>query len=196
MGILPRSSRAALPEAVSAALELRRGERVLAWGSGPVVTAAGVPGRAYVVATDRALHLPPLDAAGVETSGVRVPWDLVERASWADGVLDLALREAPGARPRRRVVALDDEQELPVVVRERVTATIEVQQRLRLDEVEDDDGRPAGVSGGIAVAARRASDTGELRWQVSFDTGTDGRDPAVRAAAAKALADLRGALGL
>ena len=196
MGILRRSSRAALPEAVSGALELRRGERVIAWGSGPVVTAAGLGGRACVVATDRALHLPPLDAADAEAAGVRVPWDLVERASWADGVLDLALREAPGARPRRRIVELDDEQELPVVVRERVTATIEVQQRLRLDEVQDENGRPAGVTGSVSVAARRASDTGELRWQVSFDAGTDGRDPAVRAAAAKALADLRGALGL
>ena len=170
-------SRPRLPPAVAERLALLPGERVVAWGTGP----GPEPGTtAYVVATDRALHLP--DWAG----GSRVPWDLVQRASWADGVLDVSVRDSPRARPRRVVVRLDDERELPVVVRERVEASIEVQQHLDLE------GRP----GGVAVAARRVSDTGELRWSLSFDPGLDGRDPALRAQAQQALAELRGALGL
>jgi hypothetical protein len=175
-------SRSGLPDAVVAGLSLRPGERVVEWGSGP----GPEPGdTAYVVATTHALHLPG-DLA-------RVPWDLVQRASWAVGVLDVRAQPEPGARARRVVLTLDRERDLPAVVRERVTASIEVQQHLTLDVVT---GSGADSPPGVTVAARRVSDTGRVRWSVSFDEGTDGRDPAVRAAAAVALADLRAALGL
>jgi hypothetical protein len=167
-------SRRGLPAALQAAVGVGPGERVQAWAA-----CAGAPGD-VVVATDLAVYLPR--AEGYE----RVPWDLVQRAAWADGVLDLRTRPGPGAKLRRTVLRLDDVRDLPEVVQARVTASVVVQQHLDLDDVD----------GGVVVAARRVSGSDELRWSVRFDPGTDGSDPTVKAAAGRALDDLRGSLGL
>ncbi len=167
-------SRGGLPDGLRSTVSVPAGERVQAWAP-----CADAPDDA-VVATDLALYLPR--AEGYE----RVPWDLVQRASWDSGVLDLRTRPEPGAKLRRSVIRLDDVRDLPEVVQARVTASVVVQQHLDLD----------GVGGGVVVAARRVSGSDELRWSVRFDPGTDGADPLVKAAAVAALDDLRGSLGL
>jgi hypothetical protein len=167
-------SRRGLPDAMREAVAVRPDERVQAWAA-----CADSPAD-VVVATDVALYLPRADGYD------RVPWDLVQRASWDDGVLDLRTRPEPGAKLRRTVVRLDDVRDLPEVVQARVTASVVVQQHLDLDE----------TGGGIVVVARRVAGTDELRWSMRFDPGTDGSDPLVRAAAVRAMAELRGSLGL
>jgi hypothetical protein len=71
------------------------------------------------------------------------------------------------------------------VVRERVNASIVVQDRITLS------GRA-----GARVVARRVPGSTDLRWSVVFDPGLDPGDPALRAAADAALAELRASLGV
>jgi hypothetical protein len=168
--------RRALPEPARASLTLVDGERPIAWASGPG-SSAGDP--AYVVATDRALHV------GALWSPSRIPWDRIVKAGWDDPVLELVVQPQPGGRSEVVRLRIDEAGEVPVVVRERVTASIVVQQHLELD----------AEKGALAVA-RRDSDTGELRWAVVFDPGLDPADPRLRARADAALADLRSQLGV
>ena len=97
-------SRGGLPDGLRSTVSVPAGERVQAWAP-----CADAPDDA-VVATDLALYLPR--AEGYE----RVPWDLVQRASWDSGVLDLRTRPEPGAKLRRSVIRLDDVRDLPEVV--------------------------------------------------------------------------------
>ncbi|MBI1378565.1 MAG: hypothetical protein GC157_13935 [Frankiales bacterium] len=148
------------------------GERVLAWAPS---------GRSSVVATETALLLPEVD--GVAT---RVPWDLVVRASWVEGALELVAQEVPGGPPVTSRIGYDEDPgSLPEVVRERVNASIVVQRRVDL----------VGERG-IRVLARRQPGSTELRWSVVFDAGLDPRDPELRRRADEALAELRVSLGV
>jgi hypothetical protein len=148
-----------------------QGERVLAWL---------VSGTSSLVATPTALVLP-------EGSDVQhVPWDLVLRAQWVEQALDLTLQERAGGRPvvlNVPVTGVVDT--MAGVVRERVNASIAVQRHVPL----------VGAQGARVVARRVPGET-ELRWTVVFDSGLDARDPALRARADSALADLRAALGV
>lgn len=169
-----RFRREALPREIAARLDLRPGERVLGWA--PSVDAGAA---AYVVATDRALHIPPPAGWG------RVPWDLVVRASWSEPVLEVIAQEAPGGRPRTMRLHVDEPGDLVPNVHAAVTASVIVQERLDLGG-----GRRA------TAVARRVADTGETRWSVSFDRGVDPNDPGMRSAADAALRELRSSLGL
>ena len=55
---------------------------------------------------------------------------------------------------------------------------------------------PDGRTGSAMLNARRSPATGEVRWAVVFDRAVDATDPAWRAAADVALADLRERLGV
>lgn len=147
------------------------GERVLAW----------LPsGASSVVATEIALVLPD----GVEPQ--RVPWDLVLRAQWSEGVLDLTAQDGPGGRPRHVQVPFTGAPDvLAGVVRERVNASIVVQDHVTLSGTQ-----------GARVVARRVPGSTDLRWSVVFDAGLDPRDPELRARADAALAELRASLGV
>ena len=150
---------------------LAGGERVLAWAPS---------GASAVVATEKALVLP----AGVGPA--LVAWDLVLRAQWAEGVLDLTVQERAGGRPEVLHVPVEGPVDaLAGVVRERVNASIAVQRHVML----------AGDKG-ARVIARRVPGQTELRWTVVFDSGLDPRDPELRSRADAALADLRAALGV
>lgn len=147
------------------------GERVLAW----------LPsGSSSLVATDVALLLPE----GSEPA--RVPWDLVLRAQWAEDSLDVTVQSGPGGRPVVvHVPVTGDISTLAGVVRERVNASIVVQDHVTL----------SGTAG-ARVVARRVPGSTDLRWSVVFDPGLDPSDPALRAAADAALAELRASLGV
>ncbi len=147
------------------------GERVLSWLAS---------GTSSVVATPTTLVLP--EGSEVE----HVPWDLVLRAQWVEQALDVTLQERAGGRPvvlHVPVTGVVDT--MAGVVRERVNASIAVQRHVAL----------VGAQGARVVARRVPGET-ELRWTVVFDSGLDARDPALRARADSALADLRAALGV
>ena len=146
-----------------------RGERLLAWAT---VQPAG-----YAVATDVALYLPV-------GGHLRLVWDLVSKATFSDeAVLVVEARPEPRARDRSWRVVLDDPGALPTVVYERVTSSVVVSERVELrGEL------------GARIVARRAGEG--LRWTVTFDPGLDPSDPALRAEADAALAELRSTLGV
>lgn len=147
------------------------GDRVLAW----------LPsGTSSVVATELAIVLPE------GSDPLRVPWDLVLRAQWSDGVLDLTAQDGPGGRPKLMQVPFSgDPDVLAGVVRERVNASIVVQDHVTLSGTQ-----------GARVVARRVPGSTDLRWSVVFDAGLDPRDPELRARADAALAELRASLGV
>lgn len=162
-----------MPSNLKQRLHIPDGERLLAWGSGPLP--AGSTG--YLAATDRALY--------VEATGAAYGWDEVGRAAWEEPVLDLELlMPGGGAGPRLRLV-VEDSGDLPSAVHDRVTASVIVSERVEVAE---------GVK--ARMVARRAFDDGPVRWSVVFDAGVDAADPVLQAQARAALADLRSALGI
>ncbi|MBK9740539.1 MAG: hypothetical protein IPO93_13745 [Actinobacteria bacterium] len=80
---------------------------------------------------------------------------------------------------------VDQARDLPAAVRDRVTASVVISDRVAL-----------GEGAKALLVARRGSDDGEIRWSVVFDAGLDPRDPTLRAAADEALAQLRDSLGI
>lgn len=157
---------------VAEVLERAGGERALAWGE--------LMDGQVVVCTDVALHVPP---------DRRIAWDLVVRAAWSEEFLDLVVQPAPGQRPRDLRLRFDRPGEVPAVVRERVEWTVVASQHVRLVH-------PQGAAGGATLTARRSAETGQVRWAVVFDPGLDARDPEWRAAADRALAELRDRMGV
>jgi hypothetical protein len=142
---------------------------------GEVVLARGTSqtGEA-VLATPLALYVPDRD--------LRVPWDRVSSATWADPTLRV-LTTGP-----RETYALDLEDAglLPQVIRERVQASILVSELVQLR----DDAR-ARFS-----ARREPAGDSEVRWTVTFDEGLDPGDPELRRLADRALDRLRQTYGV
>ena len=160
-----------LDDRVAALLEGAAGERLLAWG-------ALVDGQ-VVACTDLAIHLPGEGA---------IPWDLVVRGAWSEEFLDLVVQAGPGQRARQLRLRFDEPGQVPGVVRERVQWTVVASHRVAL-------AHPDGSAGSAMLNARRSPQTGQVRWSVVFDPGIDAADPGWRAAADRALADLRDQLG-
>lgn len=115
---------------------------------------------------------------------LRVPWDLVEAATWTEPVLTLRFREQPGAPVRGRELRLEESGKLPPAIRERVTQSVVLSRHVPL----------VGDRG--AVFAVRQDAEGATRWTVTFDEGLDPADPSVRARADEALAGIRATLGI
>jgi hypothetical protein len=160
-----RLFRPRLPAAARAALDLEPGERVLSHAA----TADG----GYVVATDRALHLP---------AGVRVGWHRVEHARWEE--TELVVTGTDGSSHR---VAVPQPGPVPETIKERVTWSIVASRHVRL-----------GDRGGVRLVARRVPGSGgpDLTWDLVFDRGLDPADPGLRALAEQALEDVRRSLGV
>ena len=154
--------------------EIRRradGHRVLAWMPS---------GTSTVIATDDALLLP----AGSEPDSI--PWHLVLRLVWNPDSIEVTSQATAGGRPEtHRIAVAEPFGAMPEVVRERVTASIVVQEHV-----------PLVGERGARLVARRTPGSDELRWSVVFDVGLDAADPALREQADAALADLRAALGV
>src|SRR5919197_442743 len=161
---LPWPPSRSLPAGLRPALE--RGEHILAH--------AAARDGSYVVATDRALHLPTPDGS------IRLPWERVEQAAWQDGWLHI--RENAGAAEHH--IRLTDPGSVPETVQERVTATIVINHQARL---------PGGER--VRIVGRRPPG-GDVRWTFVFDAGLDPDDPELRAQAGRLLATLRRQTGL
>lgn len=168
MGIIGRPGP---PREVVAALGLEQGEHVIGW--------AQAADGSDVAATDRALRsVGPLGA-------LRLDWHQIATATWREGVLRVVEgRAEPGRRPPMHTWLLERPGLLPDAVRDRVTASIVVNQHVRL----------VGRSG-VRILGRRAPGTDELVWTLRFDPDLDPADPQLRALADAELADLRQQLG-
>ncbi len=162
-----------VPAQIREALELAPGERVVA--------AAQTEDDGYAVASDRALHLvlPADPVADGQMTVVRIRWDLIDNASWSPPALMVELRRFVDAPPERVVLELDRRSEVPAVVRDRVTASIVVNNKVDL-------GRSW-----IRVMARRNYDSEVLEWRLQHGPGIDPADPATQALIAEQLDQIR-----
>ncbi|GAA2870337.1 hypothetical protein GCM10010517_30530 [Streptosporangium fragile] len=147
-----------MPAEVRAAVD--PADRVLTYAEGP---------DGYVIAADRALYL----------GGTRMPWFQVDRGSWDEEGLTVVTTDGRSHRAR-----LPEPGRVPEAVRERVTASIVVNQYVPLD-----------ARGGVRLVARRA-EADRLVWEFVFDAGLDSDDPGLRALAEQALEETRRSFGV
>jgi hypothetical protein len=159
-----------IPADALAALGVRRDDHVIA--------AARTTDDRWVVATAENLIVGPSQvdsAADVQ----RLPWERIGAAAWSDDVLEVSV-SFPG-RPRQRLaLRFDEPGQLPEAVRDRVTASIVVNEHVRID------GRL-----GVRIVGRRRPRQDGLVWTMSFDRGLDPDDPWIRGRAEEELERLR-----
>lgn len=158
---------------VQRSLGILDGERVLAWGIGTTAQ----PDSSFVVATSAALY--------DQRTGARYGWIDIIKGTWEEPELHLTLAE--GGASKRILIRVDQANDLPAAVRDRVTDTVVVSEYLEL-----------GDGAGAQFVARRepGGSLEDIRWSVVFDSGLDPQDPGLRAAADEALAGLRSSLGI
>lgn len=168
MAILRRLRRGGLPAAALDKLTLEPAERVLAWAP------AGDDG--FLVATDRALHLP---------GGTQVGWERIDHVEWQRGGVHVREIAALGETPGRHNVRVPEPHTLPDVVRERVTSSIAINQHV-----------PLQGNRGVRIVARRRKGRDDVVWNLVFDAGLDVEDPQLRAKADALLAEVRQQTGL
>jgi hypothetical protein len=159
--------RAELDPDVYALLDVHPKERVLAWAD----DGAGRP----VIATETALHL-----QRVPPDYARFGWEQIERASYEAGWLTVVLGESLGGATLR--VPVGSERQLPVVVRDRITASVVVDRFVALSG-----------DAGVRVVGRRGVDGG-VTWRLDLDPGLVADASAV-AASQEALAEVRAEVG-
>jgi hypothetical protein len=194
MGLFDRkAARAELPPAVRAALELVKGERVLAFG---VDDNTG----GYVIATSYGLAVVSLGAAAptagpatasaptaaVPTAALtlRRRWLAVDAGAWEPETETLTVTWAEGGRGAQWSFR-DQQTLLPETLRERVQASVVIATRLTLGD------RRSG-----RVAIRQDFATRELIPQTILGRYTRADDPEVQAHVQAALAHLRDQVGL
>ena len=160
-----------------ATARLDRDERVVSWAP----ASGGI-----VVATPLGLWLP-----GVPD---RLPWHLIDKATWRDPVLTLVPAVDPGdgvlVEQPPRSVRLEQPRDIPETVRARIERAIAFTRRHPLPGAET-----TGVRRGVRVVGRRVPGLDGVSWQVVFDAGVDRDDPAVRAAASAYVDQARAELG-
>jgi hypothetical protein len=154
---------------------LRPGERVLA--AARTVSGTTMLPAAVVGGTERALYLP---------DGVVLGWDEIERAVWHgdESMLEVVTLSIDGPA-RFFKIRLDDPGRLPELVRERVTASIVVDQHVALV------GRA-----GAKIIARRVPGRDDLEWIAIYDRGVDRDEAGVKERVSDAVALLRRDLGV
>lgn len=156
---------------------LDRHERVASWAS---TVDGGV-----VVATPLGLWWPGTGGHAAE----RLPWHLIDKATWRDGTLTVTAAADSGdgvlTEQPPRAVRLAEPRDLPQTVRVRVQRAIGFTRHHTL---------PSG--GGVRVVGRRVPGRDGLTWQLVFDPGVDRDDPAVRSHAAALVDQSRSEVGL
>ncbi|MFF5213435.1 hypothetical protein [Streptosporangium sp. NPDC000396] len=135
-------------------------DRVLTYAKGP---------DGYVIVTDKALYL----------GTTRLPWFQVDRGVWDEEGLTVVTMAGESHR-----VLLPEPGRIPEAVRERVTASIVVNQYAPLD-----------ARGGVRLVARKTDDD-RMVWEFVFDSGMDPGDPGLRALAEQALEEARRSFGV
>ena len=164
---------APLPDEVRRRAHLPRGERVLA--------RAAAPDGTWLLGTRDALVL-------VEpATTIRLPWEQVEHAEW-DRDTD-RLRVVEVGRFRRpqptHSFTVPDPGSLLELVRERVTASVLLQRRVRV----------RGRQGLLVVARRPPRGGTDVTWSWEPDPGLDPDDPEVHEAADRAIREAQDELG-
>jgi len=174
MGLFNRKTpRAELAPARVKALELAKGERVLAFAVDDLTGA-------HVVATTYAIAV--VTSAAERT--LRRRWLSVDSGVWDPEMATLTVTWADGRLPGQWSMR-DQATLLPETVRERVQASVVLSVRLSLGD------RRSG-----RVAIRQDFDTGELISQTILGWSTSLDDPEVRAHVQAALAHLRDQVGM
>lgn len=155
-----------LPEEIAEEIQLDRDEKALAWATDP-------QGR-HIVATNLGLvlqrHPPQYE---------RLSWETIDGARFGAGELSLRLVPRDGTPGETISLPIGDVRDLPVAVRDRVTASIVVNQHIALR------GRH-----GVRIVARRRPADGMLLWTYLIDSALD-PDPELIARAEAALDDFR-----
>jgi hypothetical protein len=172
MGVLPRWSRGpAVPEPVRRAAT----GKVLAWAQAADGT--------WLAGTRDALHLVALDG-----SAESLPWEQVQRADWdtEEHLLTVERVEDFGKPVSSRTFLLEEPGSLLVLLRERVSASIVLQQRVVV----------RGRKGLVVIARRPPSGHGAITWAYELDSGVDPADPTVMALAEAGLREAQESLGL
>ena len=152
-----------LPDDIRGQLDLTRGEHILAW-------ADDGQGR-LVVASEGGLHL-----QRVPPDYSRLGWEEIEHVSYDSGVMTIDLVPEQGSASLR--VPIGSERELPVAVRDRVTASVVVDRFVPL--VDDR---------GVRIIGRRAA-SGETHWRLDLDPSIADQE-AVVSEAGRLLADIK-----
>ena len=162
-------------------VRVERGERLLADAAAEGAHLGGTRDALYVVRTLG--H----DRLGLEET-VRIPWEQVQAADWDHETSTLRVREGGtwGERRPEHSFVLAEAGRLLELVRERVTASVVLQRHVPVDGQR-----------GVRVIARRAPRGDRpIAWFYEYDEGVDPDDPAVRTAAAEALAAARTSVGV
>ena len=158
------------------ALGVPKGERIMASGMGPAKYQPPV-----VIATDRALYFSGADAdASADAKPVRLAWTEITRAGWEEPWLTIDT-----VHGEKITLHLDPAGELPPVVRDRVTASVLIRERVPLD-----------IGGSVVCVGRREPGSDRVMWLVEFDPDTDVQSTEIRASADRALGELRATLGV
>jgi hypothetical protein len=179
MGLFNRlPSRAELPPAIIAALDLAKGERVLAFGVDDN-TGGYLVATTFAVADVRSTLLTP-----TAELILRRPWLSVDAASWEPETATLTVTWTDGRRAGQWSFR-DQPTRLPETLRERVQASVVIATRLNLGD------RRTG-----RVAIRQDFETRELIAQTVLGRYTRADDPEVQAHIEAALAHLRDQVGL
>jgi hypothetical protein len=162
-----------LPDEVRSRLTVDRGERPLAWATGP----AGE----WYVGTDRALHFV------TPVSYQRLPWEGVENASWHAESQTLVVVEVADERQQatHHSLAVAEGGRLLELLRERVTKSVVHRQ---FEAVR-------GKSGVSVIARRSPVGNGRVAWSTVYAIGLNPSDPSVVAAVARARAKAEVELG-
>lgn len=154
------------------ALGVHKGERIMASGMGPEKYQPPV-----VIATDRALYF---SGADKDAKPVRLAWTEIIRAGWEEPWLTIDTNDG-----EKITLHLDPAGELPPVVRDRVTASVLIRERVPLD-----------IGGSVVCVGRREPGSDRVMWLVEFDPDTDVESTEIRASADRALGELRATLGV
>jgi hypothetical protein len=140
---------------------------------------------AQAVAEDGTWLLGTRDALVVvgPDASASVPWEQVETADWLRDEGRLRVTEVGefGSPQPVHVFSLSEPGSLLPMVRERVTASVLLQRRVRVEDAARPHG---GRARGLLVVARRAPrGGGGISWSYQLDPGLDPADPAVQRAA-------------
>jgi hypothetical protein len=150
--------------------------KVLAWARAADGT--------VLAGTRDALHLVRVADEDLES----LPWEQVQRADWDadERTLTVERLEDYGRPVTPRGFRLDEPGSLLALLRERVSASIVVQQRVVVE----------GTKGLVVIARRPPSRRGAISWAYEFDVGVDPTDPVVMARAEQGLREAQESLGL
>jgi len=161
-----------VPQVARDALELGRGERLLAWARDETTGAVVVAGNHRLYAVSQAGEV-VLDR----------PWHLVDAGSWSHDAFLLTVTWVDRQRPAQWV--LKEASLLPETLRERVQASVVLAQKVDLGERRS-----------ARAVIRQDLATGELVEQVVLGRNVRAADPGVEEQTQAALAYLKEQVGL